>query len=86
MKKTEQKLIKFSRKKLQEEIMREARVLNMHSGSAEMITEKVTEAVEKWAKKRSTITREDLTRVTGKELEKYDKDLAYVYKNRDKII
>ncbi|MBQ3409801.1 hypothetical protein IJG66_00370 [Candidatus Saccharibacteria bacterium] len=77
---------KFSRKKLKDEIMREAKVLNMHSGAAEMIADKVVEKVGKWADKRTEVTREDLNRMTAKALEEFDGDLAYVYKNRGKII
>ena len=32
------------------------------------------------------ITDADLTRAISKELKKYNKDFAYVYQNRDKII
>lgn len=77
---------KFNRKKLHDEIMREARVLNMHTGAAKMMADKVVEKVGKWAEKRAEITKEDLNRVTAKALEEFDGDLAYVYKNRDKII
>lgn len=79
-------MAKFVKKKLREEILREAKVLNMHSGSAEMIADRVIEKVGKWADKRTDMTKEDLDRVTAKALEEYDEDLAYVYKNRGKII
>ena len=79
-------MAKFCKKKLREEILREAKVLNLHSGSAEIMADKVVEKVSKWASKRTDVTKEDLNRVTAKALEEYDKDLAYVYKNRGKII
>lgn len=78
--------VKFSKKLLVEDILREARVMRLRMGWAEMIAEKVAEAVEKWAKTRAIITEDDLSRVVEMELAKYHKDLAYVYKNRDKII
>ena len=77
---------KFSEKKLVEEILREARVLNLHMGAAEVFATKTTAKVKKWAEKRAAFTQDDLDRVTALELEKYNKDLAYVYKNRNKII
>ena len=78
--------MKFSKKKLREDILREARVLGLHSGAAEMMTDKVVEAIEKWAKKRTALTQGDLDRATAKEIKKYHADLAYVYENRGKII
>ena len=79
-------VVKFSRKKLTEEILREAKVLNLHMGAAEIMTEKVVENVEKWSKRRTMFTREDLNRAVAKEIKKYNADLAYVYENRGKII
>jgi len=78
--------VRFSRRALISEIMFEARVLNRHFGAAEIIAEKVADEVEAWAKKRTFITEDDITRVASEKLEKYDKDLAYIYKNRGKII
>ena len=80
------KIIKFSPKRLREDILREAKVLNLHTGAAEMIADKVVAAVEKWAKKRTAMTQEDLDGAVAREIEKYHADLAYVYKNRGKII
>lgn len=80
------RIIKFSAKKLKSEILQEAKVLNLHSGAAEMMADKVVIAVEKWAKKRAAITQEDLDQIVAREIEKYHADLAYVYKNRGKII
>lgn len=82
----DKKRARFSKKKLITEIMFEAKVLNRHFGSAEIIAEKVADEVEVWAKKRTFITEDDITRVASEKLEKYDKDLAYIYKNRGKII
>lgn len=79
-------IAKFSKKRLVNDILREARVLSLHEGATRIVAEKVAEKVEKWAKKRSVVTELDIDRVTVKELLKYNKDLAYVYSNRDKII
>ena len=81
-----QKRVKFSRKKLVNEIMFEARVLGRHSGAVEIFADKVADEVEAWAKKRTYITEDDITRVASEKLKKYDEDLAYIYKNRDTIV
>lgn len=78
--------VKFSRKKLVQEIMFEAAVLGRHLGSTKIVVEKVADEVEKWAEKRAYITEDDITKVASEKLQKYDKDLAYIYKNRGKII
>ena len=82
----DKKKTKFSKKKLIQEIMFEAKVLNRHLGATKIIAEKTADEVEKWAEKRAYITEEDITRVASEKLKKYDKDLAYIYKNRGKII
>lgn len=76
----------FSEKKLAMEIRQEAQVLNLHMGAVEAIIDKVVARVGAWARGRSAITKEDLERVTARELKKYNADLAYLYKNRGKII
>ena len=80
------KKVRFSRKVLISEIMFEARVLNRHLGSAGIIAEKVADEVEKWASEREIVTEDDITKVASKKLQKYDKDLAYIFENRDKIV
>lgn len=79
-------IAKFSKKRLVKDILREGRVLGLHEGATRIIAEKVAEKVEKWTKKRATVTELDISRVATKELIKYNPDLAYVYENRDKII
>ena len=77
---------KLSKKKVHEEIKREARVLGMHSGEAEIIADKVTEKIIAWSKKRAMITEEDLNQRLAKELKKFNEDLAYLFESRGKII
>ena len=77
---------KLSKKKVHEEIKREARVLGMHSGEAEIIADKVTEKIIAWSKKRSIITEDDLNQRLAKELKKFNEDLAYLFESRGKII
>ena len=66
--------------------MREARVLGIEPGAAALFAEKVAGKVAIWAKKRSAVTNDDLDRMLSKELEKYNWDLSYIFKNRGKII
>lgn len=76
----------FSRLGLKRDIMREGRVLNRHSGAVEAIAEKVSLEVEKWVLERPEITKADLNRVTAARIRKYDPDIAYLYRNRGKIL
>ena len=77
---------KFSRRKLREEIMREARVLGRHMGATEIYVDKVVEQVARWAETREIVTEDDITRVASEKLKRYDEDLAFLYGNRGKII
>lgn len=83
---SDQKKVKFSRKKLVSDIMFETKVLGRHPGAAKIIAEKVADDVEKWAEKREFVTEDDIKRITGTKLQKYDADLAFIYKNYGKII
>lgn len=78
--------MKFSKKGLKEDILKEGMILRMHSGAVESIADRVVEKTAKWVEKRSTITKTDLDQKVAKELEQYSRDLAYVYQNRGKII
>ncbi|MBQ6486685.1 hypothetical protein IJI76_03145 [Candidatus Saccharibacteria bacterium] len=77
---------KLSKKKIHEDIKREAKVLGIHPGTAEIIADKVTEKIMNWSKKRSMITEDDLNERLVKELEKYNKDLAYLFESKGKVI
>ena len=79
-------IAKLSKKKVHEDIKREAKVIGMHAGTAEIIADKVTEKVINWSKKRAMITEEDLNMRLAKEIKKYNEDLAYLFESRDKVI
>lgn len=68
------------------EIKYEAKALHIPDKTADFIAERVSEAVMRWVEKRISVTKDDLDRKVTKVLEKYDRDLAYVYQNRGKII
>lgn len=76
----------FNEKKLAKNLRIDARALNIPIGAAEIFIEKTISAVKKQLKPKTIITNKDLDRIVIKELKKYNIDLAYVYKNRDKII
>ncbi len=76
----------FDEKKLTKELKIDARAVGIPSGSAEIFIEKTLENAKKQLKNKSIITKKDLERIIAKELKKYNADLAYIYKNRDKII
>ena len=76
----------FDEKNLIKALKIDARALDIPMGAAEVFIEKTISAVKKQLKPKTIITDKDLTRTVTKELKKYNADLAYVYKNRDKII
>ncbi|MBP5674923.1 hypothetical protein J6W91_01170 [Candidatus Saccharibacteria bacterium] len=78
--------VKLSKKKVHEEIKREAKVLGLHPGTAEIIADKVTEKIMTWSKKRAMITEDDLNQKLAKEIKKFNEDLAYLFESKGKII
>lgn len=76
----------FDKASLQAELLREAQTLKIPAGAAEIIAVRVAERVEKWAMQRPAVTLNDINHRVASEVEKYSRDLAYVYQNRDKII
>lgn len=80
------KPITFNEHDLQEELMHSAKVIGLSAGAAEVIVEKIAKKVAEKVATRAAITTDDLNRFIATEAEKYNKDLAYVYKNRGKII
>lgn len=76
----------FSPEELVNELTSESRSLGLPENSVPPIIERVLNAVTHWLEDREIITRGDLERVVSNELDKYSPDLAFVYRNRDKII
>ncbi len=71
---------------LQKELRFHARGLNIPEGAAEVFIDHTISALKKTFKHKSVITEADLVRETAKEIKKYSADLAYVFKNYDKIV
>lgn len=78
--------VKLTDERIYQEIMREAKVLNMQAGAAEIIAKKVTEAIIKWSKNRAAVTEVDLNQRLAKETKKFNADLAYLFESKNKII
>ncbi len=73
-------------KKITRELKIDAVGLGIPVGAAELFIKHALKDAEKQLKTKKIITKNDLERIIAKELKKYNADLAYVYKNRDKII
>ena len=80
------KQIEFSEEQLREDLRREARVLNIHQGAAGLIAGEVAAKLEKWLEDKPTITQSDLDRRIVMEVKKYNKDLAFILGERNKLI
>lgn len=78
--------VKLTDERIYQEVMREAKVLNMQAGAAEIIAKKVTEAIIKWGKNRAAVTEVDLNQRLAKETKKFNSDLAYLFESKNKII
>lgn len=72
--------------KLKKELMLDAKGIGILEGAAKLFIDRAVNDAEKSLKSKKIITDGDLERAISKELRKYNADLAYVYKNRGKII
>lgn len=76
----------YDSKATTKELKINAKAVGIPAGAAEVFTSQTIAAVEKSLKNKRIITEADLNRLIAKEVRKYNQDLAYVYKIRDKII
>lgn len=76
----------FNPAKITRELKIDAKGVGIPSGAAEIFIKKALTATTKKLSLKTIITEDDLKRTLAKELKKYNKDLAYVYENRDTII
>lgn len=76
----------FDKDALARELKIEAKALGIPVGAANAFVEKTVVATCQKLKKKKLITKRDLERTVVAELKKYNADLAYVYRIRDKII
>ena len=78
--------LEFSEKQLINDLKREAKVLNLEQGAAELIATEVAKKIQLWMTDKPTITQSDLDRRIITEVRKYNKDLAFILGERNKII
>ena len=76
----------FNRQQLLSELKHEGKILNLHQGYVELISEKTIRSLNKWLRQKTIVTKDDIDRKVVQELQKYHKDLAYLYQNQNKII
>ena len=76
----------FDEKTLTRTLKIDARAIGIPSGAAESFINHTLKDAKKAIKAKPNFTEKELTRIIVTELKKYNKDLAYVYENRDKII
>ena len=76
----------YSSTALKKQIIADAKSLKIAEKWAETIAEKTVKHVDAWIKGRGTVTEADLNRVAHQKLKTYNADLAYIFKNRGKII
>ena len=86
IKKNQIRELEFSEKQLISDFKKEAKVLNLEQGAAELIAKEVTKKVSQWVANKKTITQSDLDRKIITEVRKYNKDLAFILGERNKII
>lgn len=86
IKKNQIRELEFSEKQLILDLKKEAKVLNLEQGAAELIAKEVAKKVSQWVADKTTITQSDLDRKIITEVRKYNKDLAFILGERNKII
>lgn len=76
----------FYPEELVDSLNQDSRTLGLPEESVSIVIKKVLESVLKWLENRDIITENDLERVVSSELDKYSPDLAFLYRNRNKMI
>lgn len=86
MKKHQAQTFTFNEQDLYKDLMRNAKVLGISVAAAELMSLAIAKKVAQRVAKRAAITTDDLNRFVAEAADKYNKDLAYFYRNRGKII
>lgn len=68
------------------DILKQARALNISEAAVKEYADKVGNRVEKWVVARGKVTEADINSIIAKEVGKYNRDIAFIYENRGKII
>ena len=86
MKKKKIVTYEYSHSGVKQSVLRQAKSARLPEGWAEQIAERIAKATDKWIEDKDIVTEKDLEVFICKELEQLDSDIAFAYKNRDKII
>ena len=73
-------------KNIKRELKLHAKALSIPEGTIDSFIKEAMPTIKKSLEARTILTRSDVARIVAKEIKKYNKDLAYVYENHDKII
>ena len=76
----------YSSSAFKKEIFKNAKSLGIAEKWAETIASQATQHVDSWIKNRGIVTEDDLRRIAYKKLKELNPDIAYIYKNRGKIL
>ena len=76
----------YSHDGVKQSILRQAKGVRLPEGWAEQLAERVAKATDKWIADKDIVTEKDLEVFICKELKQLNPDIAFAYKNRDKII
>lgn len=71
---------------IRQDLLIHAKALGIPEGAADDFIKRSLVDAKKAVADKTIITKADLERAVATELKKYNADLAYVFKNRDKII
>lgn len=80
------KSYEYSHDGVRESIITHARGLQIPEGWAAQIADQVAKATDAWIRDKEMVTEDDLRRVVCQHLDKLSPDIAYAYRNNDKII
>ena len=76
----------FTKELVVKDLLKQARALNISEAVVEEYAGKVGEKVEKWVRARGGVTEDDVNSIIAREIKKYNRDIAFIYENRGKII
>ena len=71
---------------VRESVLRHAKALRLPEGWGEQIAERIATATDKWIDDKEIVTEDDLKNFICKELDEISSDIAFAYRNHDKII
>ena len=76
----------YSHDGVKDSILRHARALRLPDGWAMQLAERIAKATDKWIEDKDIVTEDDLKIFICNELEGVNSDIAFAYRNHDKII